>query len=83
MFCPHCGTTVTSGDIYCRTCGKRISQRVLPEILTPKDVIEATGLSQGEVYRLFNSRTFPSTKIGGKHVIPRGRFLKWMGETAT
>jgi len=81
MFCPQCGNQTADRDNFCSSCGKRQGNRITPDLMTPKDVQEATGLSQGEVYRLFNSRKFPSTRIGGKHVIPRGKFLQWMGET--
>ena len=82
MFCPQCGEKVGDRDNFCRNCGKRQGVHITPDVMTPKDVIEATGLSQSEVYRLFNSTGFPSTKLGGKHIIPKGRFLQWMGETA-
>lgn len=55
----------------------------LPMLLTPKDVQKALNISDNQinqVYRLFRSKKFPSEKIGSKHVIPRGRFLTWMGE---
>ena len=55
----------------------------LPMLLTPQDVREALGLSEkqiNQVYRLFRSKKFPSERIGNKHVIPRGRFLSWLGE---
>ena len=83
MFCPECGEQVGDRDNFCRSCGRRQGVRAIPDVLTPKDVVEATGLSQGEVYRLFNSRTFPSTRINKKHIITRGKFLQWMGERTT
>lgn len=81
MFCTQCSEQVAERDNFCKACGKRQGNRITPDVLTPRDVQESTGLSQGEVYRLFNSRVFPSTKIGHKHVITRGKFLQWMGET--
>jgi len=80
MYCRNCGEKITERDKFCAQCGTRQKAIITPDVMTPKDVIEATGLSQAEVYRLFNSRNFPSTHIGHKHVIPRGKFLQWMGE---
>ena len=51
----------------------------LPMILTPKDVSDVLGIPQGQVYRLFNSKKFPSERVQGKHFIPKPRFIKWMG----
>ncbi len=51
----------------------------LPLVLTPKDVSEILGMKKNAVYFLFNSKTFPSEQIGGKHVIPKYRFLRWLG----
>ncbi|MHB8061334.1 MAG: helix-turn-helix domain-containing protein [Ruminiclostridium sp.] len=51
----------------------------LPMILTPKEVQEVTGLPQNQVYRLFKSKTFPSERVRGKHIIPKPRFLNWLG----
>ncbi|MFA5385883.1 MAG: helix-turn-helix domain-containing protein [Eubacteriales bacterium] len=56
----------------------------LPLILTPKDVQIALGLPDNQinqVYRLFKSKKFPSEKIGGKYIIPKPRFLTWLGES--
>lgn len=52
----------------------------LPLILTPKDVQNILNWSKDKVYRLFRSKSFPSEKIDGKYIIPRPRFLKWLGE---
>jgi hypothetical protein len=55
----------------------------LPMLLSPKDVRVALGLPSGQinqVYRLFKSKRFPSERIGCKHVIPKPRFLAWLGE---
>ena len=54
----------------------------LPIILTPKDVQAILGLGDAQlnqVYRLFNSKKFPSEKIGNKHIIPKARFINWLG----
>lgn len=55
----------------------------LPIILTPKDVQLVLGYSDkqiNQVYRLFKSKKFPSEKVGNKYIIPRARFLAWLGE---
>jgi predicted DNA-binding transcriptional regulator AlpA len=52
----------------------------LPMILTPKDVQAVLGLPINQVYRLFKSKRFPSERVNGKHIIPKPRFLNWLGE---
>ena len=51
----------------------------LPNILTPKDVQCFLGWKKDKVYALFRSRHFPSVKIGGSYIIPKPRFLRWLG----
>lgn len=54
----------------------------LPMILTPKDVQTALDLPDSkinQVYRLFQSKSFPSERVNGKHIIPKPRFLRWLG----
>jgi hypothetical protein len=51
----------------------------LPMILTPKDVQGILSWPKDQVYNLFRSKKFPSEKISGKHIIPKPRFLKWLG----
>jgi predicted DNA-binding transcriptional regulator AlpA len=51
----------------------------MPMILTPKEVSKILGITQGQAYRLFNSKKFPSEKIQSKHFIPKPRFIQWMG----
>jgi len=53
----------------------------LPVVLTPRDVKEILGWHIDQVYRLFRSKKFPSERIGGKHIIPKPRFLAWLGES--
>lgn len=50
-----------------------------PMILTPKDVMKILNLSKNQTYNLFRSKSFPSELVGGKHIIPKPRFLKWLG----
>ncbi|WP_244648308.1 helix-turn-helix domain-containing protein [Ruminiclostridium herbifermentans] len=52
----------------------------LPMLLTPKDVKEYLDISHDQVYRLFRSKKFPAERSGkGKYIIPKPRFLKWLG----
>lgn len=53
----------------------------LPLILTPKDVQAFLNWSKDQTYGLFRSKYFPSEKIKGKYIIPKKRFLKWLGES--
>jgi len=50
-----------------------------PMILTPADVMKILNLPKNQAYNLFRSRSFPSELIGGKHIIPKPRFMKWLG----
>lgn len=54
----------------------------LTMILTPRDVQKFLGWHIDRVYRLFRSKKFPSERIGGKHIIPKPRFLAWLGESS-
>lgn len=51
----------------------------LPNVLTPKDVQRFLGWNKNQVYNLFRSKKFPSERIGGKYIIPKPRFLRWLG----
>jgi len=53
-------------------------------MLGPKEVAIGLGLEPrqiNQVYRLFNSKKFPSEMVDGKHTIPKPRFLRWIGMT--
>lgn len=52
----------------------------LPMILTPNDVMRVLDLSKNQSYNLFRSKKFPSERVGSKHIIPKARFLRWLGE---
>ena len=49
-------------------------------LLSPKDIQGVLDVNINKVYRLFKSKKFPSEKINGKHIIPKPRFLCWLGE---
>jgi hypothetical protein len=51
----------------------------LPEVLTPRDVEKFLGWKKDAVYSLFRSKSFPSEKVGSKYIIPKRRFLNWLG----
>lgn len=51
----------------------------LPMILTPNDVMKVLNLPKNQAYNLFRSKAFPSERVNGKHIIPKPRFLKWLG----
>lgn len=55
----------------------------LPMILTPKDVSKVLNISLQKTYMLFHSNKFPSEKLKGRYIIPKPRFLKWLGVTET
>ncbi len=52
-----------------------------PPVLTPKHVQEILGWRKDQVYNLFRSKKFPSERIGSKYIIPKARFLDWLGES--
>ncbi len=54
----------------------------MPMLLSPKDVRKALNLENNQinqVYRLFNSKAFPSIRQNGKHTITKYKFLSWLG----
>ena len=44
---------------------------------TPEDVMNILHLGRSQVYKLFNSETFPSLKIGGSLRIDAKRVEEW------
>lgn len=57
----------------------KVDHENLPMILTPRDVCMVLGLKKDVVYDLFRSKSFPSEKVGCKYIIPKFRFLNWLG----
>lgn len=51
----------------------------LPMLLTPNDVMRVLNLPKNQAYNLFRSKNFPSERVNGKHIIPKPRFLNWLG----
>lgn len=60
-----------------------VDYSALPVILKPKDVQSVLGWRLNDVYKLFRSKRFPSEKVGGRYIIPKPRFLKWLGVDST
>jgi hypothetical protein len=56
-----------------------LSDDKIPMLLTPKDVSQHLDISLDQSYRLFKSRKFPSEKVNGKYIIPKYRYLSWLG----
>ncbi len=54
-----------------------------PMILKPKHVKEILNWRINDVYKLFRSKKFPSEKIGERYIIPKPRFLQWLGKSDT
>lgn len=53
----------------------------LPMVMKPKDVQAVLGLRLNDTYKLFRSKKFPAEKVGGRYIIPKPRFLHWLGVT--
>jgi len=52
-FCPHCGTTVKSEDVFCNNCGASIEETVEPTVSMPVQPVpyaQTTHSSQATVY---------------------------------
>ena len=50
-----------------------------PMILSPNEVQKILDIPINQVYRLFLSKSFPSERVNGKHIIPKPRFIRWLG----
>lgn len=51
-----------------------------PPVLYPKHVQKILCWPKDQVYNLFRSEGFPSERVGSKHIIPKYRFLNWLGK---
>ena len=51
-------------------------------VLNVDEVAEILGVSKAAVYKLCNTKEFPSIKIGKRYLIPRERFIAWINEQA-
>lgn len=48
------------------------------ELLSIAEVQSRLRLGRNNTYALFNSKTFPSIKIGNKHLITKKAFVQWL-----
>ena len=46
------------------------------------EVAELLGLSRCRIYQLVASRELPSTRVGGRLVVPRAAFDRWVARKA-
>jgi len=52
------------------------------KILTVQDVADILGIKQGKAHQLFDSSSFPSTRLGRKKFITEENFYRWLNENA-
>ena len=52
----------------------------LPLMLSVPDVAKVLGISRAGAYELARSREFPSMKVGSRIIVPRDKFLLWIGK---
>ncbi|MEG1873729.1 MAG: helix-turn-helix domain-containing protein [Ruthenibacterium sp.] len=50
----------------------------LPLTLSAKHLTAALGISRAGIYRLMQTPGFPLLRVGGRVLVPRERFLRWM-----
>jgi excisionase family DNA binding protein len=58
--------------------GERVRLRVARAVYTVREVAELLSLSLGGTYALVRSGDIPALKLGGRWVIPKGRFHDWL-----
>lgn len=52
----------------------------MDEFYTVKNLIEILPIGRNQVYKLINTKGFPSINIGRKIVIPKKQFEEWINE---
>ena len=52
----------------------------LPLMLSVPEVAAVLGISRAGAYELVRSDGFPALKIGGRIVVPKEKFIKWVDE---
>lgn len=62
---------------------ERISKRYNKDYLELNDIMEITGLGRDKVRTLFNSKNFPTCKIGKKKTVTIMGFVIWQMEHNT
>lgn len=50
----------------------------LPITLTAGDIQRILGISRAGAYNLLSSQGFPTLRIGGRIVVPKEQFIRWM-----
>ena len=56
----------------------RISLKYGKDFLDCEDLIKITGLGRDNVRNLMRSKTFPTTKVGKRHVVGVLNFVTWL-----
>ena len=56
----------------------RISLKYGKDFLDCDDLIKITGLGRDNVRNLMRSKTFPTTKVGKRHVVSVLNFVTWL-----
>jgi len=46
--------------------------------MAAKDISDYLRVNVNKAYELFHREDFPSLKLGGRYIIPREKFLKWL-----
>ena len=50
----------------------------LPELMTIKELQSYLGIGKDKAYALVKSKSFPSTKIGGRYYVIKPYFISWL-----
>jgi excisionase family DNA binding protein len=54
----------------------------LPELLTPKDLMEYLPLGRDAIYAALKSQAIRNVRVGQKFIITKGALREFLGETA-
>ena len=52
----------------------------LPLMLSVPEVAAVLGISRAGAYELVKGKEFPALKIGSRIVVPKEKFIEWVGE---
>lgn len=55
----------------------------LPLFLNAEQLADALGVSASVAYALLHDKEFPTLKVGMRYVVPKDKFLAWIGEHTT
>ena len=50
----------------------------VPMYLSAKEVVKVLGISRSNVYDIMRSIDFPLTVVGGRRMVQKERFFKWL-----